>query len=57
MGLFAFFAARGVPLSALAACSPAELGFLAGARALYYEETMALIAGTIAKLLPGGDTE
>jgi len=46
-----------VPLSALAACSPAEIGFLAGARALYYEETMALIAGAIGKLLPGGDAE
>ena len=53
--LFAFYAARGVSLDALAAASPAEIGFLEGARALYYEEQAALIAAGVAKLLPGGE--
>ena len=55
LGLFAFYAARGVSLDALAAASPAEIGFLEGARALYYEEQTALITTAIAKLLSGGE--
>ena len=42
-------------LDALAAASPAEIGFLEGARALCYEEQAALIAADVAKLLPGGE--
>ena len=38
----AFYAVRGVPLDVLAAATPAERGFLQGARALYYEEQAAL---------------
>ena len=41
--LMAFYAVRGVPLDVLAAATPAERGFLQGARALYYEEQAALL--------------
>jgi len=55
----AFYAVRGVPLDVLAAATPAERGFLQGARALYYEEQMELgEAGTalgLARVLPGGE--
>ena len=48
----AFYAVRGVPLDVLAAATPAERGFLQGARALYYEEQAALLqAATRARLL------
>ena len=43
-----FYAARGVPLDALAAATPAERGFLQGARALYYEEMLALMRRAVA---------
>lgn len=55
----AFYAARGVPLDALAAASTAEIAFLQGARALYYEEMTELMSQAVAlgisKILPGGD--
>ena len=44
-----------MPLDTLAAVTPAEIAFLEGSRALYYEEMSMLIATGIAKLLPGGD--
>lgn len=51
-----FYAARGVPLDALAAATPAERGFLQGARALYYQEIVELMSQAVAlgisKLLP-----
>ena len=50
----AFYAARGVPLDALAAATPAERGFLQGARALYYEEQAVLIQTAIVRVLTGG---
>jgi len=43
LGLFAFYAARGVPLQTLAASTPAEIGFLNGARAIYYDELSAVM--------------
>ncbi|MBT9650334.1 hypothetical protein GPK87_12995 [Oscillibacter sp. MCC667] len=55
MSLFAFYAARGVPLDALAAASPTEIGFLMGARALYFDEQVALTAAAIAQSLTGGE--
>lgn len=55
----AFYAARGVPLDALAAASAVEIAFLQGARALYYEEMTELMSQAVAlgisKILPGGD--
>ena len=54
LGLCAFYAARGVPLDALAAATPVERGFLAGARALYYDEQVAVIQTAIAGLFPEG---
>lgn len=45
----AFYAVRGVPLDVLAAATPAERGFLQGARALYYDEQAA-----VARTLTGG---
>ncbi|MEI3304905.1 MAG: hypothetical protein V8R40_02065 [Dysosmobacter sp.] len=52
----AFYAARGVSLDALAAAGPAEIAFLQGARARYYQETVELmsfaVAQGVAKLLP-----
>lgn len=52
----AFYAARGVPLDALAAAGPAEIAFLQGARARYYQETVELlslaVAQGVSKLLP-----
>jgi hypothetical protein len=56
LGLFAFYAVRGVPLQTLAASTPAEIGFLHGARAIYYEELTAVmqkIAGMLE--IPGGE--
>lgn len=50
----AFYAVRGVPLETLAAASPAELGFLQGARAIYYEELSALIRAAAQALGGGG---
>lgn len=54
-----FYAVRGMPLDALAAATPAERGFLQGARALYYEKMLALISRAvalgIAQILPGGE--
>ena len=41
-------------LNALAEATPAEIAFLDGARALYYEEIPMLIAAGIAKLIQGG---
>jgi hypothetical protein len=59
LSLLAFYAARGVPLDALAAASPERIAFLQGARALYYEETVELMSQAVAvgisKILPGGD--
>ena len=55
LGLFAFYAARGMPLQALAAASPAEIGFLEGARALYYEETIELIRTAVVQAFVGGE--
>ena len=49
----AFYAVRGVPLDVLAA-TPAERGFLQGARALYYEEQAALLQAAVARTLTGG---
>ena len=55
----AFYAARGIPPDTLAASGPAEIAFLQGARALYYEETAELMSHAVAlgvsRLLPGGD--
>lgn len=52
----AFYAARGVPLDALAAAGPAEIAFLQGARELYYQETVErlslAVAQGVSKLLP-----
>lgn len=50
----AFYAVRGVPLASLAAATPAERGFLQGARALYYEEQAALIRAAVSRALMGG---
>lgn len=50
----AFYAVRGVPLEALAAATPAELGFLQGARALYYDELSALFRAAAGSLTGGG---
>ena len=55
--LVAFYAVRGVPLDTLAASSPAAIALLDGARALYYEEQVALIQTALAGLLPGGDAD
>ncbi len=55
LSLFAFYAARGVPLDALAAASPTEIGFLMGARALYFDEQVALTAAAIDQSLTGGE--
>ena len=44
----AFYAVRGVPLDVLAAATPAERGFLQGARALYYDEQAALLQAAVA---------
>ena len=56
MDLLEFYAAGGVSLDALAAAGPAEIAFLQGARARYYQETAELmslaVAQGIAKLLP-----
>ena len=43
-----------VPLDVLAAATPAERGFLQGARALYYEEQAALLQAAVARTLTGG---
>ena len=43
MGLFAFYTSRGWTLEALSQASPAELAFLEGARALYYEEQISML--------------
>lgn len=45
----AFYAARGVPLDALAAAGPAEIAFLQGARARYYQETVELLSLAVAQ--------
>ncbi|WP_417047785.1 hypothetical protein [Dysosmobacter welbionis] len=50
----AFYAVRGVPLDVLAAATPAERGFLQGARALYYDEQAALLQAAVARTLTGG---
>ena len=59
LSCLAFYAARVVPLYALAAASPERIAFLQGARALYYEETVELMSQAVAvgisKILPGGD--
>lgn len=52
--LMAFYAVRGVPLDVLVAATPAERGFLQGARALYYEEQAALLQAAVARMLTGG---
>ena len=49
----AFLRRAGVPLDVLAAATPAERGFLQGARALYYDEQAALLAA-VARTLTGG---
>lgn len=59
MGLFAFYTSRGWTLEALSQASPAELAFLEGARALYYEEQISMLEAGVAlgdaRVLPGGD--
>ena len=48
--LSAWYAARGAPLGSLASASPAEIAFLAGARALYYDDLQRFITSIV-----GGD--
>ena len=52
----AFYAARGIPPDVLAAAGPAQVAFLQGARAIYYQEITELMSHAVAlgisKLLP-----